>query len=138
MSDFNYFPEEGYNPDTGEYSNPIGFEPAFEQHILLNREGTVYADVFALPGFEPQGESAANAIEGLFTTRGFEPLNKDRNPEQYPTLPGGFDVNGDNIRGPFLDDEMVQEFLTKSGLRGVAIVYYDELEDQFYIDVNTN
>lgn len=138
MSDQDYLPEDSYDPSSGEYSGNFDFEPDFERRVFLTGDDSVWADVSGLPSFEPDIESAANLLEDIAGSGVFDPDFNQRNPDEFPSIPPEFDYGGDNTRGPFFDDEQVQKWLDESGLRGTAIVYYDEEQDEFWIDVDTN
>lgn len=89
-------------------------------------------------GFEFDIEAAKNQLEDVAGSGIFDPDFNQRNPEDYPDVPADFDYTDKTTRGPFFTDEAVENFLTKSGLRGTAKVYYDEANDEFWIDVDTN
>lgn len=138
MSDQDYFPEDGYNPNSGEYSNAFDFEPDFSERVILTGDGSVWADVSGLPSFEPDIERAANMLEDIAGSGVFDPGFNDRNPDDFPQLPPDFDFGDPQVRGPFINDDAVQAWLDASGLRGTAVVWYDEVADEYWIDVDTN
>lgn len=138
MSDLEIFPDNSYNEDTGEYSQEFDFEPDFKSRVYLNNEQTLWVDVSGLAGSESAFLRVFELLEQEAIRGGFEPTFDKNNPDNFPAIPGDFDYNGKNTRGPFIDNDSVQNWLKKSGLRGTAKVYYDEANEEFWVDVNTN
>lgn len=134
MADF--FPEDGYDPDSGEYESPYDFEPVFTARVQI--APNVWATIETTnPDFSPLAESISSRLEELVLSGSFD-IEGNRNPNDYKTTPPDFDIQDKNIRGPFIDTESVERFLQESGLRGIAIPYYDEANDEYWIDVNTS
>ncbi len=134
MSDF--FPESGYDPDSGEYNSPYDFDPIFSQRIQI--APNIWATIETTsPDFTPLAESIADILQKFVVSGGFD-IEGNRNPNDYKPLPPNFDIQDKNVRGPFIDTQSVERFLTESGLRNVAIPYYDEANDEYWIDVNTS
>lgn len=69
------------------------------------------AELLGLEGFEPAGE--------LF----FEPLPPD------------FDFDNPDVRGPFFDDESVNNWLNDTGLFANATVYFDEDTGEYWVEI---
>jgi hypothetical protein len=137
VSDFDFFPEASYNPTSGEYSGNFDFEPTFTARIYLNFDKTLWVDVTSISDYEPINIRVIDELNKLSNSGIFEPSFDPDNPNGYPEIPPDFDYGDPNVRGPFQSDEEVDNFLDKSGLRGIAIVYYDSTQGEFWIDVNT-
>jgi hypothetical protein len=131
-----YLPEESYDSSTGEYSSGINFEPVFKQRVQI--APGIFADIVSfIPDFEPLAENIANKLDELIREGQFD-IPGNRNPNFYPSIPPEFDYGGKTTRGAFPDSSSVERFLDESGLRDIALAYYDEEYDEYWIDVNTS
>lgn len=137
MPDFpdEIFSESSYDDTSGEYFEAFDFEPIFSQRVYLNEEGTLWADVFSTDDYQGTFDDVINELEDLAGNRTFEIDFNNKNPDDKPPLPDNFDFGDPNIRGPFIDPDHVREFLKVTGFGNTANVYYDEDNDEFWIDL---
>lgn len=132
------FPEESYDPSSGFYANEFDFEPDLTYLVNLRSDGEVYAIIHAPLDFEPELFDIAHELENLVATGIFEEDFDRENPLNYDDIPDDFDYSDKHVRGPFINTEHVERFLDDSGLRGIAIPYYDREHDEFWIYINTD
>lgn len=131
-----FFPEESYDPDSGEYTSGFDFDPIFESRVNLS-DG-IHADIHTdNVDFTPTAENLAERLEELVNL-GYFDVEGNRNPLGYPPLPDDFDKQGKTARGPFVSADLVENFFNRSGLRGQVPAYYDEENDLYWIDADTN
>jgi len=136
--DFDIFPEDSYDPSSGEFSGDFDFEPIQIGQVTLDDAATIYARVFTIS----EAAEADKTLQALqyyadkgFFDRSFNPLN----PSFYPTPPLGLvGARDSHVRGPFIGDYAIQRFLDDTGLRHVAQVYYDDEFDEFWVDIETD
>lgn len=134
MSDI--FPESGYDPDSGEYNSPYDFDPIYTNRVNITSD--VYATVETQnPDFTPLAQNIVEALQNA-VNEGYFDVDGNRNPLDYKQTDTSFDISDKNVRGPFIDTNSVEKFLNESGLRGIAIPYYDPENDEYWIDVNTS
>lgn len=138
MTDNDNFPDDDFDPYSGEFSNEFDFEPTFSERVYLTEENTAFADVFTEPDFEPDGDRIVNTLKELVSQGVFEEDYNPHNPDDRPPIPDDFDYADKNVRGPFIGPEAVNRWLRDSGLEDVALPYYNEEYDEYWIDVNTN
>lgn len=136
MSDI--FPEESYDDSTGEYTArpDFNFDPIFTGRVEI-APGVFVTIESSSPNFDPLTENLFNKLEEL-VGKGFFDIEGNRNPNNYPPILDDFDYGSKTVRGPFIDTPSVRRFLDESGLEGIAIIYYDEFHDEYWIDVNTD
>lgn len=134
MSDI--FPEDGYNPDTGEYEqSDYNFDPIFTGRVEI-APGVFATIESSSPNFDPLTSNIFDRLEEL-VKGGFFDIEGNRNPSDLPPIPDDFDFGGKTTRGPFIDMPSVNRFLDESGLEGIALFYYDAEHDEYWADVNT-
>lgn len=136
--DLPYFSDDDYDDSTGEYQSTQNFEPTFSNTFWLDAAQTIQVTIQSFtPDAVGPAFDALETIVDLASSGVFEPDYNPDNPHHYEPLPDDFDIGDKNVRGPFLNDEALQRFLSQSGLRGIAIPYYDDGNDEFWIDIDT-
>ena len=138
MFNFDIFPEDSYDPSSGEYSADFDFEPIPIGNVFLTETGKTYARVFS---FEDEPDEARRILEVLHELvvdeARFEPDYNPLNPSGYPPLPEDTNFNDKkHTRGPFFL-EQVRRFLARTGLESVSEVFYDEELDAYWIEIDT-
>jgi len=131
-----YLPEQDYDPDSGEYNSDFDFDPVFTSRVNLSENISAEITTYE-PDFEPEAESMTEILQRL-VNHGYFDSPENRNPLDYPPIPAEFDRQGGNSRGPFINADEVERWLDNSGLRGQVPVYYDEDNDLYWIDADTN
>jgi hypothetical protein len=132
-----YFPEQDYDPDSGEYNSDFDFDPVFSHRVNLSDD--IHAEVIPEePDFDPLAEDFADRLQEL-VNHGYFDIEGNRNPLEYNSLSSSdFDTQSGSSRGPFIDADAVERWLDETGLRDQVSVYYDEDNDLYWIDADTS
>lgn len=132
-----YLPEDGYNPDSGEYESEFDFDPIFTSRVDL--ADNIHADISPdKPDFTPLAESLSDRLREL-VERGYFDTDDNRNPLGYPLLSdSNFDTQSKSSRGPFVTSDAVERWFDDTGLRKRVTAYYDADNDLYWIDADTN
>lgn len=132
-----YFPEEDYDPDSGEYFSEFNFDPIFSSRVDL--ADNIHADISTdEPDFTPLAENLTDTLREL-VNHGYFDIDGNRNPLGYPLLAdSNFDTQSKNSRGPFITSDAVERWFNQTGLRGRVTAYYDEANDVYWINASTN
>jgi hypothetical protein len=134
---FDIFPEDSYDPGSGEFSSNFNFEPVPIDDVPLTGDRETIAQVYTFAS-EDEGQRITSLLRDLAGTGYFEPARDPKNPRDFPPLPGDLDLsNKRTVRGPFITPDAVEKFLDKTGLQDVGTPYYDEENDEFWIDIDT-
>ncbi len=134
MSD--YFPEENYDPDSGEYEH-FDFDPIFTNRVDLadHIRADISSDVI---DFDPLVDDMVSRLREL-VNHGYFDIDNNRNPIGYPLLSDSeFNTQGKTSRGPFVTSDAVERWFDDTGLRRRVTAYYDEDNDLYWIDADTN
>lgn len=138
MFDFDIFPEDGYDPSSGEYSADYDWVPVPLQDVELIQSGEVYAKIFSFSDDPTEGQRIIAELENYVFQGVFEPDYNPKNPRDYPHVPFSLDTTDrHSVRGPYLR-EQVARFFEDTGLEEFSDVYYDDDLDAFWIDVDTS
>jgi hypothetical protein len=138
MFDFDIFPEDSYDPSSGEFSADFDFEPIPLGTVLFDDSGKIYGKVFSYDDDINEAQRIFDTLSEVVQAGRFDPSYNPLNPTGYPPLPeGGVNFNDKkHTRGPFFL-EQVRRFLTRTGLDSVSEVFYDEELDAYWIEIDT-
>jgi len=111
-------------------------QPFFLGEVNLLPSGELFAEVYS------RGEQADFSLGNVDYSGIDALLGIDRDDDTIETwadhadaLPFEFDADDPDIRGPFFDEEDVNNFINETGLYW-ADIYYDYETDEYFIDVS--
>ena len=119
---------------------PLGFDDDLPDPFYLGRadllpSGELFVDVYA---DTPTGDYGRDRIsfDDLERLLGIdEPDEQETWADQAGDLPFGFDQDDPDIRGPFPDEDSVNNFIDETGMYW-ADIYYDADHDEYFLDVS--
>jgi len=136
LFDFDIFPEDSYDPSSGEYVSDFDFEPVPVGIVPLVEDETTYARVFSIEDID-EATRIFDILQDIAGKGIFETDYNPKNPHDYPHTTDTFLHNDKHkTRGPFLN-EQVDRFFAKTGLESISEVFYDEELDAFWIEIDT-
>lgn len=125
------FPDDWSEDIPPEFDEPP--DPFFLGRADLLPSGELWADIYA---DTPTGDYNLSAIS-------FDEINSVLGLDEDTTwadfakdMPFTFDADDPNIRGPFFDEEAVNNFITETGMYW-AEIYYDPERDEYFINVTS-
>lgn len=132
---------DDFYPDTDDDYNE--FIPPTDDDLpdpfLLGRvdllpSGELFADIYA---DTPTGDYDRREISlaGIEELLGLDEGQDQGWADMAEPLPFGFDADDPDIRGPFPDEESVNEFINETGMYW-ADIYYDPITNEYFIDVS--
>lgn len=132
-----YFPEQDYDPDSGEYNSDFDFDPVFSRRVNLSDDIQAEITTDGID-FSPLADDLSDRLQELVNL-GYFDIDGNRNPLEYNSLSGSdFDTQSATSRGPFITADAVERWLDDTGLRDQVDVYYDDDNDLYWIDADTS
>lgn len=136
MTDWNDF--DGIEEDWSEVIPPEFDDmpdPVFLGRADLLPSGELWADLYTdqVTGDYSLQDVRFDSIRNLLGIEDAEDLSTWA--DKAEALPFGFDHDDPDIRGPFFDQDAVNNFIDETGMYW-ADIYYDAESDEYFIDVS--
>lgn len=126
-----------YPSDWDENVPPIDDDlpdPFYLGRADLLPSGELFADIYA---DTPTGDYSLRDVDftGIEEILGIDEGHDQGWADFAKDLPFDFDQDDPDVRGPFPDEESVNDFINETGLYW-ADIYYDDVTDDYFIDVS--